>query len=79
VVAIAMVLVVAIALAIDAPERYAIATALAVVADVLSLVAIVLAVPALVAGSSRGAAVAGLVIAVLGNPLVLTYGLGALA
>jgi hypothetical protein len=74
-----MVLVVAIALAIDAPDRYAVATVLALVADALSLGAIVLGVAALVVGSSRGAAVAALVVAVLGNPLVLTYGLGALA
>jgi hypothetical protein len=76
--AILMVVLVAGALAIDAPGRYLAATVLAVAADVLSLLAVILGIVAIVRRSSRGAGIAALVVAVLGNPLVLLYGLAAI-
>jgi uncharacterized ferritin-like protein (DUF455 family) len=77
--AVVMVAAVAVALAIDAPGRYLEATALALAADALSVAAIVTGIVAIVRNRGRGAGIAALVIAVLGNPLVLLYGLGALA
>ena len=67
-----------VALQIDAPTRYLAATVLAYAAIALSVVAVVLGLVAVVRGRQRGVAIAALVIAVLGDPLVLLYGLGAL-
>lgn len=77
--AILMVAVEAVALGVDAPERYLAATILALVADALSAAAVVVGIVALVRRRRVVAAILGVVIAVLGNPLVLLYGLGALA
>jgi hypothetical protein len=77
--AVLMIAAVAVALAIDAPGRYLEATVLAVAADALSVVALVTGIVAVVARRGRGAGIAAVVIAVLGNPLVLLYGLGALS
>ncbi|WBU37006.1 hypothetical protein [Homoserinibacter sp. YIM 151385] len=52
-----------------------VATVLAIVAMAAGVAAVVCAVIALVRRRTRLAAIAGLVLAVLGNPLVLTYGL----
>jgi hypothetical protein len=77
--AIVMLVTVAVSLAIDAPGRYLAATVLALSADVLSLAAIVVGIIAVIRARGRAAGVAALVIAVLGNPLVLLYGLGVLS
>ena len=77
-VAVVMVALVVVALQIDAPTRYLAATVLAYAAIALSVVAVVLGLVAVVRGRQRGVAIAALVIAVLGDPLVLLYGLGAL-
>jgi hypothetical protein len=77
--AVLMIAAVAVALAIDAPGRYLAATVLAIAADALSVIALVTGIVAIVRNRGRGAGIAALVIAVLGNPLVLLYGLGALA
>jgi len=74
-----MVLVVAVALLVDAPDRYLEATVLALVADALSVAAIVVGIVAIARRRAVALAVIGIVVAVLGNPLVLLYGLGALA
>jgi hypothetical protein len=78
VVAVLMIVVLTAALVVNAPGRYLEATVLAIVADGLSLVAVVLGIVGIVADRGRGAAIAAVVIGVLGNPLVLLYGLGAL-
>ncbi len=77
--AVAMVVMVGVALAVDAPGRYELASNLATVAIVLSGVGLLLGILAVFARYGRGAAIAAIVIAVLGNPLVLLYGLGFLA
>ena len=76
--AVLMIAVLVAALAVNAPGRYLTSTALAYVADGLSVVALVLGIVGIVANRGRGAGIAAVVIAVLGNPLVLLYGLGAL-
>jgi hypothetical protein len=78
VLAVLMIVTVVAALGTDAPGRYLAATILAVAADALSVVAIVLGVVGAAANRARGAGIAAILIAVLGNPLVLLYGLGAL-
>ncbi len=78
VLALGMVVAVGVALAIDGPGNYGIATIAATVAIVLSGVALLLGILAVFADYGRGAAIAAIVIAVLGNPLVLLYGLGML-
>ncbi len=78
VLAMLMVVTVVVALVVDAPGRYLAATILAVAADVLSILAVVLGIVGIATRRARGAGIAALVIAVLGNPLVLLYGLGVL-
>jgi hypothetical protein len=73
-----MIAVLVAALAVNAPGRYLISTVLAYVADAISVAALVLGIVGIAANSGRGAGIAAVVIAVLGNPLVLLYGLGAL-
>jgi len=53
------------------------ATVAAWVAIVLSALAVLGGIAAAIGNWDRGAAVGGIVLGVLGNPLVLTYGLGA--
>ena len=74
-----MVVLVAVALGVDAPERHLAATVLALLADAFSAAALIVGVVALARRRCVVAAILGVVIAVLGNPLVLLYGLGALA
>jgi hypothetical protein len=78
VLAVLMVAVLIAALAVNAPGRYLTSTVLAYVADGLSVVALVLGIVGIAANRGRGAGIAAVVLAVLGNPLVLLYGLGAL-
>ncbi|GAA2074213.1 hypothetical protein GCM10009840_04640 [Pseudolysinimonas kribbensis] len=77
--AVLMVALVAVALGVDAPERYLAATVLALLADAFSAAALIVGIVALVRRRCVVAATFGVVIAVLGNPLVLLHGLGALA
>lgn len=77
--ALLMVAAVVAALAVDAPDRYLAATVLALAADALSLAALITGLVAAIRGTGRLAAVSAVVLAVLGNPLVLLYALGALA
>jgi hypothetical protein len=77
--AVVMVGVEAVALAIDGPERYLAATILALIADALSAAAVIVGIVALARRRRVLAATLGIAVAVLGNPLVLLYGLGALA
>jgi len=76
--AVLMIVVLVAALAVNAPGRYLISTVLAYVTDGISVVALVLGIVGIAADRARGAGIAAVVIAVLGNPLVLLYGLGAL-
>jgi hypothetical protein len=78
VLAVLMVVVLTSALAVNAPGRYLESTILALIADGLSVLALVAGVVGIIAKRDRGAAIAAVLIAVLGNPLVLLYGLGAL-
>jgi hypothetical protein len=77
--AILMAIVEAVALGVDGPGRYSAATVLALVADGVSVATVVVGIVALIRGGSRVAAALGIAIGVLGNPLVLLYGLGAIA
>lgn len=58
--------------------RYAVSTGLAYLAIGLSIAAFALGVVAIVGRWGRGAGIVGAIVAVLGNPLVLLYGLSAL-
>ncbi|HXR44828.1 MAG TPA: hypothetical protein VN759_08480 [Pseudolysinimonas sp.] len=78
VLALGMVVAVGVALAIDGPGNYEAATIVATVAIGLSGVGLLLGILSVFTGYGRGAAIAAIVIAVLGNPLVLLYGLGML-
>ena len=78
VLALGMVVAVGVALAIDRPGNYGVATIVATVAIGLSGVALLLGILSTFTGYGRSAAIAAIVIAVLGNPLVLLYGLGML-
>jgi len=73
-----MVALVVVAIQVDAPGHYLAATVLAYAAITVSAAAVVLGLVAAIRGRQRGVAIAALVIAVLGDPLVLLYGLGAL-
>ena len=73
--ALAMVVAVGLALAIDAPGRYGAAMIVATAAIGLSGVALLLGIFAVFTGYGRAPAVAAIVIAALGNPLVMLYGL----
>ena len=75
VLALGMIVAEGIALAIDGPGRYGVAMIVATVAIGLSGVSLLLGVLAAFSRYGRSAAVAAIVIAVLGNPLVLLYGL----
>jgi hypothetical protein len=77
--ALLMVGVEAVALGLDGPERYLAATILALIADAFSAAAVIVGIVALARRRRVVAATLGIVVAVLGNPLVLLYGLGALA
>jgi hypothetical protein len=77
--ALLMVAVEAVALAVDAPERYLAATILALIADAFSAAGLIVGIVALVRRRCMLAATFGVAVAVLGNPLVLLYGLGVLS
>lgn len=78
VLAVLMVVVLTSALVVNAPGRYLESTILALIADGLSVLALIAGIVGIVARRDRGAAIAAVLIAVLGNPFVLLYGLGAL-
>ncbi|MFC5502575.1 hypothetical protein ACFPJ4_10020 [Lysinimonas soli] len=66
------------AIAVASGGRFAISTGLAYLAIALSAAAVVVGIVAIVGRWSRGAGIVGVIVAVLGNPLVLLYGLTAL-
>ena len=65
-------------IAVASRGPYAASTGLAYLAIALSVAAIVTGIAAIAGRWGRGAGIAGVIVAVLGNPLVLLYGLSAL-
>ncbi|MEO7722241.1 MAG: hypothetical protein ABIS08_10045 [Pseudolysinimonas sp.] len=68
----------AVGILLASRDQLTLATYAAYVAIGLSASALIFGVIAIVTRSGRGAGIAGVVVAVLGNPLVLLYGLSAL-
>jgi drug/metabolite transporter (DMT)-like permease len=75
VLAVLMLVATALAIALSAQLQYAAATDLAYLAIALSAAAVVMGLIAIFGRWARGAGIVGALVAVLGNPLVLLYGL----
>ncbi len=75
VLAVAMLVATGSSITLSAELRYALATDLAYVAIALSVAAAVVGLVSIFGRWGRPAGIAGLIVAVLGNPLVLLYGL----
>ncbi len=75
VLAVLMLVATGIAIALSAQLQYAVATDVAYLAIALSVAAVVTGLVAVLGRWGRGAGLVGAIVAVLGNPLVLLYGL----